>query len=330
MTAPSAPAFPRRIDVTPLRGIQSGPRKESSIVSRGATNAPPVRRGRMPDWLKVKTGKASLTRRTRELLRGCGVCTVCEEAKCPNIGECFCSGTATFMILGDRCTRDCRFCAVAHGEPCPPDPHEPAHVAEAADRLDLEFVVLTCVTRDDLPDGGAEQFVRTIDALRERVPGVRVEVLTSDFAGNLAPLNRVLDAEPTVYNHNVETIARLQPTVRPQADYDRSLGVLRAAREHASEGTVLKSGLMVGLGEELEEVGETLGDLADAGCSVVTIGQYLRPSPAHLPVARYVTPEEFAELERMGLERGLKRVLSGPFVRSSYRAAETADELAPA
>jgi len=296
-------------------------------VPDGASN-PSVRRERMPDWLKVKTGKASLTRKTRELLRGCGVCTVCEEAHCPNIGECYCSGTATFMLLGDRCTRDCRFCAVAHGEPAPPDPNEPAQVAEASVRLGLEFVVLTCVTRDDLPDGGAGQFVATIEALRERIPGVRVEVLTSDFGGDLFPLKRVLRAEPTVYNHNAETVRRLQPIVRPQADYDRSLGVLRAAAEHAVPGTILKSGLMVGLGETPEEVGETLGDLADAGCSLVTIGQYLRPSPEHLPVARYVPPEEFAQFEQMGLERGLRRVLSGPFVRSSYRAAETAAELA--
>lgn len=298
-------------------------------MSDGARE-PTVRHERMPGWLKVKTGKASLTRKTRQLLRGCGVCTVCEEAKCPNIGECFCSGTATFMILGDRCTRDCRFCAVSHDEPAPPDPEEPAHVAEAAVRLGLEFVVLTCVTRDDLPDGGAGQFVATMDALREAVPGVRIEVLTSDFRGNLAPLKCVLAAEPTVYNHNVETVRRLQPMVRPQADYQRSLGVLRNASEYAPPGTLIKSGLMVGLGEEIEEVGETLGDLADAGCSIVTIGQYLRPSPQHLPVARYVPPAEFRRFEQMGLERGLKRVLSGPFVRSSYRAAETAAELAPA
>lgn len=287
-----------------------------------------VRRERIPGWLKVKTGKASLTRRTRKLLRGCGVCTVCEEARCPNIGECYCSGTATFMILGDRCTRDCRFCAVAHGAPGPPDPHEPAHVADAAVRLGLEYVVLTCVTRDDLPDGGAGHFVATIEALRERIPAVSIEVLTSDFGGKLSPLKRVLRARPTVYNHNVETVRRLQPIVRPMADYDRSIGVLRAATEHAAPGTLIKSGLMVGLGETPEEVGEALGDLADAGCSVVTIGQYLRPSPEHLPVARYVPPEEFEQFERMGLERGLRRVLSGPFVRSSYRAAETTAELA--
>ncbi|MFW6438333.1 MAG: lipoyl synthase [Armatimonadota bacterium] len=290
-------------------------------------NESTVRPQRIPDWLKVKTGKASLTRRTRALLRGCGVCTVCEEAKCPNIGECFCSGTATFMILGDTCTRNCRFCAVKHGEPGPPDPSEPAHVAEAAERLGLEFVVLTCVTRDDLPDGGAEHFVQTMQALRGWEPEIGIEVLTSDFAGNLEPLERVLDAGPAVYNHNVETVRRLQAEVRPQADYPRSLGVIRTAAENAPEGTIIKSGLMVGLGEKMEEVAETLGDLADAGCMVVTIGQYLRPSPEHLPVAQYVTPEQFVEFEQMGLERGLKRVLSGPFVRSSYKAAEVAAEL---
>ncbi|MFW5869256.1 MAG: lipoyl synthase [Armatimonadota bacterium] len=320
------PRLSPRIDAPPLRGIQSGPRKESVFVADGATSKT-VRHERMPAWLKVKTGKASLTRKTRELLRGCGVCTVCEEAMCPNIGECFSSGTATFMILGDRCTRNCRFCAVTHGTPAPPDPDEPAHVAEAAARLGLEFVVLTCVTRDDLADGGAGQFVATVEALRDRIPEVGVEVLTSDFAGNISPLERVLDSEPEVYNHNVETVPRLQPTVRPDADYERSLGVLRHAAEHAAPGTVIKSGLMVGLGETIDEVGETLGDLAEAGCSVVTIGQYLRPSPRHLPVARYVPPVQFEQLERMGARRGLRRVLSGPFVRSSYHAAETAAEL---
>ncbi len=284
------------------------------------------RPSRLPDWLRVKTGKASLARATRALLHGCGVRTVCEEAMCPNIGECFSAGTATFMILGDTCTRDCRFCAVTHGEPAAPDLEEPARVAEAAARLGLRFVVLTCVTRDDLPDGGAGQFVATMAALRERLPGVDIEVLTSDFAGDVAPLERVLAARPTVYNHNVETAPRLQEIVRPQADYERSLAVLRHAAERAL-GVVIKSGLMVGLGETPREVGEVLEDLADAGCSVVTIGQYLRPSPAHLPVARYVPPEEFAEYERIGLERGLQRVISGPFVRSSYHAADAAATL---
>ncbi len=281
------------------------------------------RGGGVPEWLKVKTGKAGLTRRTRALLHDCGVHTVCEAAMCPNIGECFSCGTATFMLLGDVCTRDCRFCAVRHGEPAPPDPDEPAHVAEAAARLGLRFVVLTCVTRDDLPDGGAGQFVATMAALRQRLAGVRIEVLTSDFGGDLDPVDEVLAARPTVYNHNIETVGRLQKLVRPQAGYERSLAVLRHAAQRAPD-TIVKSGLMVGLGETREEVGEALGDLADAGCSVVTIGQYLRPSPAHLPVERYVTPEEFAEYERMGRERGLARVISGPFVRSSYQAADAA------
>ena len=282
------------------------------------------RGGGVPEWLKVKTGKAGLTRRTRALLHDCGVHTVCEAAMCPNIGECFNCGTATFMLLGDRCTRDCRFCAVTHGVPGPPDPDEPARVAEAAARLGLRFVVLTCVTRDDLADGGAAQFVATMAALRARLAEVRIEVLTSDFGGATGPQDEVLAARPTVYNHNIETVRRLQARVRPQADYERSLAVLRHAAEHASEA-IVKSGLMVGLGETRQEVGEALGDLADAGCRVVTIGQYLRPSPAHLPVERYVTLEEFAHYERMGLERGLSRVISGPFVRSSYHAAEAAD-----
>ena len=242
---------------------------------------------------------------------------------CPNIGECFCAGTATFMILGDLCTRDCRFCAVAHGTPAPPDPDEPGQVAEAASRLGLEYVVLTCVTRDDLPDGGAAHFAAVIEALRVRLPNISIEVLSSDFAGAEAPLAKVLEAEPAVYNHNIETVRRLQCRVRPQADYDRSLGVLRRARELAG-GIPTKSGLMVGLGESVEEMEEALADLADAGCSIVTIGQYLQPSPEHLPVECYVSPEQFELYERIGRELGIGQVVSGPFVRSSYRAGQVA------
>ena len=275
----------------------------------------------IPPWLKVKTGKASLTRKTRSMLRDCNVHTVCEAAMCPNIGECFCAGTATFMLLGDTCTRDCRFCAVRHGTPQPPDPAEPAHVAEAAVRLGLEYVVLTCVTRDDLPDGGAEHFVATIEALRQRIPDVRIEVLPSDFGGAPEPLARVLEARPTVYNHNIETVRRLQKLARPQAAYERSLGVLRRASE-IGDGIPVKSGLMVGLGESAEEIREALGDLADAGCSIVTIGQYLQPSPHHLPVDRYVTPDEFVQYETWGRELGIAQMVSGAFVRSSYRAGE--------
>lgn len=277
----------------------------------------------MPGWLKVKTGKAGLTRKTREMLRDCHVNTVCEAAMCPNIGECFCSGTATFMLLGNTCTRDCRFCAVSHGAPETPDPLEPEHVADAAARLGLEYVVLTSVTRDDLPDGGAGQFVATMEALRRRIPQVRIEVLPSDFGGAVEPLAQVMEARPTVYNHNVETVRRLQGLVRPQASYERSIKVLRTAAELGGE-IPIKSGLMVGLGESAEEVGEALGDLAEAGCSIVTIGQYLQPSPQHLPVERYVSPDEFAQYERWGRARGIAEVVSGPFVRSSYHAGEVA------
>lgn len=242
---------------------------------------------------------------------------------CPNIGECFCAGTATFMILGEVCTRDCRFCAVSQGTPAPPDSQEPFQVAEAAARLGLDYVVITCVTRDDLPDGGAGQFVATIEALRERIPEVCIEVLPSDLGGALEPLKRILAARPTVFNHNLETVRRLQSRVRPQADHDSSLGVLRRASELAG-GMPIKSGLMVGLGETADEIGEALGDLADAGCSIVTIGQYLQPSPQHLRVERYVTPEEFEQYEQLGREQGIAQVVSGPFVRSSYRAGEVA------
>lgn len=284
------------------------------------------RRLRMPAWLRVKTGKADLTRETRETLREIGVCTVCEEAMCPNIGECYGSRTATFMILGNRCTRGCRFCAVRHGTPEPLDLDEPARVAEAAARLRLRYAVVTCVTRDDLPDGGAAQFVATVEALRERVPGIGIEVLPSDFGGDPVPLATVLAACPTVFNHNIETVRRLQATLRPQAGYETSLTVVRtAARE---PGIIAKSGMMVGVGETFEEIDETLADLAEAGCSIVTIGQYLRPSEAHLPVDRYVEPAEFDEYERIGLAHGLRRVISGPFVRSSYGAAQAAEDVA--
>ncbi|MCD6360638.1 MAG: lipoyl synthase [Armatimonadetes bacterium] len=291
--------------------------------------ANPDERLRVPAWLRVKTGKASLARETRELLAHLGVHTVCEEAMCPNIGECYGSHTATFMILGDTCTRNCRFCAVRKGTPAPVDPDEPERVARAARELGLRFVVVTCVTRDDLPDGGAGQFVRTIEALRSTLTEVGIEVLTSDFQGREEPLLEVLRARPTVFNHNVETVRRLQPQVRPLAGYDRSLEVLRRAAAH-DPAPVVKSGLMVGLGETPDEVDETLKDLARAGCSIVTIGQYLQPSPKHLPVARYVEPAEFEEYERMGLAHGLKRVVSGPFVRSSYCAAQAADEVSRA
>jgi lipoyl synthase len=278
---------------------------------------------RLPDWLRVKTGKRHLTQATRELVHDFGLHTVCEGAHCPNIGECYSRKVATFMILGDTCTRNCGFCAVNSGDPAAVDPGEPERVAQASASLGLKYVVITSVTRDDLPDGGAGQFARTIAAVHEAIPGASVEVLTPDFGGDAAALETVLAAVPEVFNHNAETVRRLQTTVRPQANYDLSLGVLREARAIAP-GIPTKSGIMVGLGETEAEVQETLADLRAAGCEIVTIGQYLRPSRRHLPVAEYVPPEQFAAYERHGYALGFRHVASGPFVRSSYQAERSA------
>ena len=285
------------------------------------TQTPPRR---MPDWLRVKTGKRHLTESTRALVQDFGLHTVCEGAHCPNIGECYSRHVATFMILGDTCTRNCGFCAVNSGQPLPLDAQEPERVAQAAAGLGLKYVVVTSVTRDDLPDGGAGQFASTIEAVHGAIPGASVEVLTPDFGGDRVAIKIVLDAAPEVFNHNVETARRLQATVRPQANYDRSLGVLRAAREIAP-GIPTKSGIMVGLGETEAEVHETLADLRDAGCEIVTIGQYLQPSRRHLPVVDYVPPEQFQLFESHAYGLGFRHVASGPFVRSSYQAERSAD-----
>lgn len=275
---------------------------------------------RLPSWLRVKTGKARQCGQTREVLSGHGLQTVCDNARCPNIGECYSHHTATFLIMGAVCTRDCGFCAVRHGGTEALDPTEPARLAAAAMELGLRYVVVTSVTRDDLPDGGAGHFAATIRALREA--GVRgIEVLTPDFGGDREALSVVLAADPTVFNHNVETVRRLCPTVRPHAGYERSLQVLRDARELAPS-VRRKSGFMVGLGETDEEIGELMHDLHEAGCQILTIGQYLRPSPRQLPVQRYVEPEQFERWAAQGREIGFARVFAGPFVRSSYRAAE--------
>jgi len=249
--------------------------------------------------------------------------TVCRSAKCPNRGECYSSGTATFMVLGTECTRNCRFCAVDPARPLPPDPDEPARLAEAAARMGLRHVVVTMVTRDDLADGGSGHIVATIDALRERLPEVAVEVLVSDFKGDEAAIDAVALARPDVFNHNVETVPRLYPTVRPQADYARSLRVLERVREIAPE-VPTKSGLMVGLGETPEEVEAVMSDLRSVGVDIVTVGQYLRPSAAHLEVTEFVTPEQFAAYARTAKRLGFSGVASAPFVRSSYHAAEVA------
>jgi lipoyl synthase len=276
---------------------------------------------RLPEWARKGSPLDRGARPVRLLLREGGLHTVCEEARCPNLGECFSRGTATFMLLGDRCTRRCGYCSVATARPLPVDPDEPRRVAEAAVRMGLRYVVLTSVNRDDLPDGGAGHFAATVGEVRRAVPGVEVEVLTPDFGGDLRALARVLEAEPSVFNHNIETVPRLFPSLRPQGRYERSLTLLSAARS-LRPGGVTKSGLMVGLGETDDEVGVTLVDLRRAGVDVVTLGQYLRPTRDHAPVRRFVTPEGFRALERQARALGFPTVYSGVFVRSSFHAEE--------
>ena len=278
-------------------------------------------RGNKPEWLKVRAPGSENYHRLKGLMRGLGLHTVCEEANCPNIGECWHHGTATFMILGDTCTRSCGYCNVTHGTPRPPDADEPVKVASAIHAMELAYVVVTSVDRDDLPDGGAGHFARTIAETRARIPSCRLEVLIPDFKGDEAALRIVLDAKPDVLNHNIETVRRLYRTARPGGRYDRALELLERSRACAPE-IPTKSGLMVGLGEEWDEVVETLTDLSRVGCQIVTIGQYLRPSLANLPMVRYYTPSEFAELKRIGLELGIGHIESGPLVRSSYHAHE--------
>jgi len=255
------------------------------------------------------------------LLDGLSLHTICESARCPNIGRCFADGTATFLILGDVCTRNCTFCAVKKGHPTPPDENEPQHVLEAVTRLGLNYVVITSVTRDDLPDGGAGQFARTIELLHENRKDIMVEVLVPDFLGSAEATKTVTEAHPEVLNHNIETVPRLYPEVRPRADYSRSLELLYLVKNLDPE-IVTKSGLMLGLGETKAEVIEVMSDLREAGCDLLTIGQYLQPSPQHHPVVRFVTPDEFAEYEDTGRNMGFAEVASAPLVRSSFKAAE--------
>jgi len=260
---------------------------------------------------------------TREMLSSLGLNTVCQEALCPNLGECFSHSTATFMILGDTCTRNCSFCAVPGGKPLPPDPEEPKKVAEAARRLKLKHVVVTSVTRDDLPDGGAGHFAVTIEAIRTTLPEASVEVLTPDFKGKMDSLKTVVQARPQIYNHNLETIPRLYPGVRRGANYQRSLELIQKAKE-LDPDLYTKSGIMVGLGETFDEVIELMRDLRRAGCDILTIGQYLRPSARHLEIVEFVSPEMFETYRLKGLELGFKYIASAPYVRSSYHAAEFA------
>ena len=291
------------------------------VVHR-ADEDPPGRPRRLPPWLKQPIPKAGGTYFTRALIAELGLETICESARCPNRAECWTHRTATFMILGETCTRPCGFCAVKRGKPEAVVADEPTRVAEACARLGLRHVVITSVTRDDLPDGGAEHFRRCVLAVRERT-GATVEVLTPDFDGRALCLDVVLSALPEVFNHNLETVARLQQHVRRKSQYDVSLNVLRYVKT-TSPSTLTKSGLMLGLGETTEEILETLADLRSIGCDLVTLGQYLQPSPRHLPVTRYLPPDEFAELGKIARSLGFLDVASGPFVRSSYHADEMA------
>ncbi len=284
----------------------------------------PAPRGGKPRWLKVRAPGTPGYRRLQRLVQSQGLHTVCEEAQCPNIGECWDHGTATFMILGGICTRACGYCNIEHGQPGPLDPGEPARVAFAVKTLELEHVVVTSVDRDDLEDGGAGAFASTIRAIRTDAPDCRVEVLIPDFGGQAEPLEIILAARPDVLNHNIETVRGQYRRARPGGSYDRALTLLDRARRTRT-GLTTKSGVMVGLGEERDELLATFDDLRAAGCEILTIGQYLRPSAAHLPVARYYHPDEFDELKRVADAAGFLHVESGPLVRSSYHAHEQAD-----
>jgi lipoic acid synthetase len=279
-----------------------------------------------PPWLKRRLPSGPEYEQTRKRISSGNLHTVCQEAHCPNIFECFSQKTATFLILGERCTRSCTFCAVQKGPEDLPDPGEPRRVAAAAAEMGLRYVVVTSVTRDDLKDGGAGHFAQTIKALRQSIEGARIEVLIPDFQGNKAALQTVLDAGPDVLNHNIETVPRLYPEVRPQADYLQSLSLLRRAAAYATD-IPTKSGIMLGLGETDEEIGRTLSQLRVSGCRILTVGQYLQPSKDHHPIVRYVPPEEFDHWRQVALEMGFSEVSSGPFVRSSYHAGEIFEKL---
>jgi len=273
-----------------------------------------------PPWLKVRAGTDAAYLKVQSLLKAHGLHTVCQEANCPNRGECFAKGTATFLIMGPNCSRNCRFCNVNSGELSALDEQEPARVAETVAILKLKHAVITSVTRDDLADGGAGHFVRVIEAIRDLGRGVTIEVLTPDFQGDRVALEAVFGAAPEVFNHNVETVRRLYSAVRPAADYQRSLEVLHFAAEYG--GMMVKSGLMVGLGETVAELERVFADLHEVGVGLLTIGQYLAPSKHHHPIAKYYHPDEFDELAELARGAGIAHVFSGPLVRSSYHAAE--------
>jgi len=280
---------------------------------------------RHPDWIKVRAPASPEYFRTKSILAGLKLHTVCQEACCPNIGECFSHRTATFMLMGDVCTRNCPYCAVAHGKARPLDPDEPRRIADAVAKLGLNHVVVTSVDRDDLPDGGAAHFAATARAIKSMLPATRVEVLVPDFQGSFESVETVVASPIEVYNHNVETVPSLYKTARPGGRYDRSLAVLQHAKSSAlarGRNLLAKTGIMLGLGEKRDELLAVLRDLRGVQCDILTLGQYLRPSKDHLPVARYVPPDEFAELRRDALALGFRHVESGPLVRSSYHAWE--------
>ena len=280
--------------------------------------------GRKPAWLKVRAPGGASYIRLKRLLRDANLHTVCEEAHCPNIGECWEDATATFMILGEVCTRNCGYCAVTHGKPTWEDREEPERVGLATARMELAHVVITSVNRDDLTDGGATHWAATIRAVRRHAPGCRVEVLVPDFLGLASAIDTVLDAGPDVFNHNTETVPRLYKVARHGGRYERTLDVFRHVRRRAP-ALVTKSGVIVGLGEERDELLATMRDLRGVGVSILTLGQYLRPSPAHLPVTRYYHPDEFVALAEAGRAMGFAHVEAGPLVRSSYHAKTQAD-----
>ena len=298
----------KRVNASPGHGGQKSNTSRKSRIAK-------------PKWLKQRLPSGSGYEQTRRLVRSSGLHTVCQEARCPNQFECFGKGTATFMLMGENCTRNCRFCAVSHAGTTPLDPDEPARIAAAVAAMGLKYGVLTSVTRDDLPDGGAEHFSQTIEAIRKLCPETLIEILIPDLQGNKAALELLCRHSPSVLNHNVETVAGLYPEVRPQAVYDRSLELLRRVKE-INPHIVTKSGLMLGLGETSDELAQTMADIRDTGCDLLTLGQYLQPTTDHLAVQRYVPPEEFDRIREIALELGFAGVAAGPHVRSSYQAGE--------
>lgn len=282
----------------------------------------PKQRPRLPEWLRIKLPTSETYGETRQLLGALKLHTVCESAKCPNQWECWSKGTATFMIAGDHCTRACAFCAVSTAKPLPLDQDEPEHVAQAVRTMRLKHIVITGVARDDLPDGGAGHFARTIETVRKYNPRTVIEVLVPDFQDCDADIETVLAAKPQIYNHNLETVRRLTPTVRHRATYERSLSVLRKVKAKRGSSVYTKSGLMLGLGETEPELLESLRDLRAVGCDILTLGQYLQPTLHQLPVVEFITPEKFAAYKQLALEMGFIHVASGPMVRSSYHAEE--------